>query len=85
MSYFGTIKNVRDIASDAIRFFYHGNKDDDNSFVGINFYKFRMTESYNDAHRVKQEVSCILFDYEFSPRIVAYNAVVQYLKGFEPE
>lgn len=52
------------IALSAIRYFFYGNRDDDNPFVKDNLYRLRYVETFNDEHNIHYEVGCWLFDSE---------------------
>lgn len=76
-------KTRKEIASDAIRYFYHGNKDDDNLFVNTNFYKMRYVDTFEDDNNLNYFIGRLCFDYEFQPRLEAYTAILKFLKDYD--
>jgi len=73
----------KDLARDAIRYFFHGNQDDDNAFVKDNLYRMRYFDTHEQCHSVHYDVGCICFDHDFAPRLDCYNALIKYLKQIE--
>lgn len=52
------------LALDAIRYFFFGNKDDDNMFIEGHLYRHRYVDTYNDGHHIHYEVGNWLFERE---------------------
>nr|DAQ18955.1 MAG TPA: hypothetical protein [Herelleviridae sp.] len=52
------------LALDAIRYFFFGNKDDDNTFIEGNLYRYRYVDTFEDGHHIHYEVGKWLFERE---------------------
>jgi len=74
-----TYAEAQELASDAFRYFFHGNRDDDNLFAYGNLYRMRWFTKLT-AGRVHYEVGLFLFDREFEHRLSVYRELVAYLR-----
>lgn len=77
---------------DAIRYFFFGNKDDDNMFIEGHLYRHRYVKTFDDGHHIHYEVGNWLFEreawcrlLETEPLHVCFDEFVRPLRDFISE
>jgi len=68
-------ESAKDLASDAIRYFFHGNREDDNAFAHDNLYRAHRY-SHRDAETLHHDTGVLLFEMETSTGLECFNALL---------